>query len=52
MELYKLPKVLIIHLKRFKVENVILKNCTKINYPLINLDMSLYLPELQGNKFL
>ena len=45
MELYRLPQVLILHLKRFKAENVIKKNSCKINFPLTGLDMSQYLPE-------
>ena len=45
MELYKLPKILILHLKRFKIETIIKKNTAKINFPEEGLDMS---PFFQG----
>ena len=46
MELYSTPKILIIHLKRFKNHrNVKAKINTKINYPLEDLDLTDYVLE-------
>ena len=43
LEIYKVPKILILHLKRFKGQNVnIEKCCQKVIFPLNDLDISDY----------
>ena len=41
MEIYSSPKILIVHLKRFKTEkNMKIKISHKVNFPINNLDLS------------
>ena len=44
MDIYRLPKILIFHFKRFKISDTIKKNLSKIVYPIKGLDMSNYVP--------
>ena len=42
MDVYKVPKYFIIHLKRFKGQGPNAeKNTIKVNFPLVNFDMSI-----------
>ncbi|CAD8149615.1 unnamed protein product [Paramecium octaurelia] len=51
IDLWKLPTILIIHLKRFKfIENGIKKIEQAINFPLESLNLSQCLPKLQKEK--
>ena len=45
LKLHTLPKVFIIHLKRFSIDHIVTKNSTHVKYPMI-LDVGPYCTEV------